>query len=265
MTKNSCAVLVPSYDSYADLWKPFFNLLAKYWSDCPYPVYLGANKLSLDKEGVQMLHTDKGSDWTGGIIEMMQRIDAEYIILILEDFFLQNKISQSDVSYCLDFLARNNGHCIRMIQMPGPTGKIPGEKMVGEIAVGTTYRVSTQVAIWKKSSLLDLMRAGESIWQFEKEGTKRSETLHPTGYFGTRKDVMTYKHHVVQKGKWFPWEAKKFGQMDIGCDFTKRQIMTPTEAFAWRKTKFISFIFRLIPAGLRKKIGGDIAELPNIK
>jgi len=108
------------------------------------------------------------------------------------------------------------------------------------------------------------MKAGESIWQFEMDGSKRSDQLYPEGFYGTWKDIMTYRHHVVERGKWFPWEAKKFGSMNIGCDFTKRPIMSAKEAFIWRRNKLTASLFRLIPYTIRKKIGGPIAELPDI-
>ena len=42
--KNSqYAVVVSSCDAYSDAWKPFFKLFFKYWSDCPFPIYLVTN------------------------------------------------------------------------------------------------------------------------------------------------------------------------------------------------------------------------------
>ena len=37
------AILVVSFDAYQDLWPVFFQAFFKYWPDCPYRVYLGAN------------------------------------------------------------------------------------------------------------------------------------------------------------------------------------------------------------------------------
>jgi hypothetical protein len=211
-----------------------------------------------------MLYSDHGTNWTNRVKEQIEAIGTEYIILFLEDFFLQDKINQKDIDYCLEFLHQCNGHCVRMIRWPAPNKKIQGEKLIGEISTGTSYRISTQVAIWRKSSLLNLMKTDESIWQFEIDGSKRSDRLYPEGFYGTWSDIMTYKHHVVERGKWFPWEARKFGKMNIGCDFTKRAIMTQKEANKWRKAKFVASVFRLIPLPIRKKLGKSLAEMPDI-
>ena len=262
--QKTCAVFVPSCDPYQDLWGPYFTLFFRYWPDCPYPIYLGANSMSYNHPKVKTIFSNQGTNWSNRVREHVEAIDAEYIMMFLEDFFLQSKINQADIDYCFRFLVENNGHYMRLIQWPGPTKKIAGEKLVGEIEAGIPYRVSTQVAIWKKESLLALMQPNESIWQFEGDGSKRSNQLFPTGFYGSWKDIMTYKTHVVEKGKWFPWDAKKFGRMNIGCDFSKRGIMTKREAFIWRKNQFIGDVYRLLPYSIRKKIGGNIAELPDL-
>jgi hypothetical protein len=262
--KKSCAVLVPSCDPYSDLWKPFFTLFFRFWDSCPYPIFLGSNKLSFDHPRVKMVFSDQGINWSNRVREQIKKTEAEYIILFLEDFFLQSKIQQEDIDYCLSFLIRENGHCIRMIRWPGPTNHIQGNNKIGSIKTGTPYRVSTQVAIWKKSSLLELMQRDESIWQFEIDGSKRSDRIQPDGFYCTWKDIMTYKHHVIEKGKWFPWDARKFKKMNIGCDFSKREIMTRREAYKWRKAVFIASALRLIPVSIRRKMGKSYAEMPNI-
>jgi hypothetical protein len=211
-----------------------------------------------------MLYSDQGTNWANRVREQVEAINADYIILFLEDFFLQTPVNQKEIEHCLDFMIKNDGHYLRMIKWPGPNKKINDENLVGEISAETPYRVSTQVAIWKKASLLNLMRPDESIWQFEIDGSKRSDRLYPKGFYGSWKDIMTYKHHVVERGKWFPWEARKFAKMNIGCDFTKRPIMSRKEAFLWRKNKLLAWVFRLIPFNIRKRMGGAIAELPNI-
>ena len=84
---SKCAVLVPSCDPYMDLWRPYFALFFRYWNDCPYRIYLGANKLSYDHPRVTTLHSGQGTNWANRVREHVELIDAEYILLFLEDFF----------------------------------------------------------------------------------------------------------------------------------------------------------------------------------
>ncbi len=46
-TNSELAILVCSCDKYADVWEPFFKLFFKFWPDCPYPIYLLSNYLTI--------------------------------------------------------------------------------------------------------------------------------------------------------------------------------------------------------------------------
>jgi hypothetical protein len=94
----------------------------------------------------------------------------------------------------------------------------------GRLEPGTDYRISTQAAFWRKEFLKEMILPGESIWEFEINGSRRSDN-YEDGFYGVKRDLLPYGHHVVQRGKWFPWEAWYFGRMDIGCDFSRRAIM----------------------------------------
>jgi hypothetical protein len=64
---------------------------------------------------------------------------------------------------------------------------------------------------------------------------------------------MTYDHHVVEKGKWFRNEARRFGRSQIGCDFGKRPIMTRAETLRWRYRMAQSHLLNLLPWRKRRQ------------
>lgn len=231
-----CSVLIPSCDSYSDLWKPFLNLFWRFWPDCPFPVYLGSNEKSSDDSRVKTIHAGGGNNWTNRVREQVQAVSTPYVLLFLEDFFLQSPVNTSDVLTCLTAIQELKGKMLRLIPRPGPDAVVDGHPMLGHCAAGALFRSSTQTAIWQRDALLDLMRDNESIWEFEMLGSNRSNSS-PDGYFCTWKPVMTYRHHVVERGKWFRHEARKFLKMNIGCDFSRRSIMTHREMLSWRFSK----------------------------
>ena len=53
---------------------------------------------------------------------------------------------------------------------------------------GAPYRTSAQSAIWRKSSLESLLVDGESIWEFEVLGSRRSDALE--GFYAVWRPVM---------------------------------------------------------------------------
>jgi hypothetical protein len=246
MTESSCSVLVPSCDTYSDLWTPFFTLFWRYWEDCPFPVYLGSNVNSFRHPRVKTIHAGHGNNWSNRVREQITAIETPYVLLCLEDFFFRRPVPTSRVLFCLEALERFGAHMVRLVLRPGPNQLLHGVPELGVIECGAPYRVSTQTAIWRKETLLALMRPGESIWQFEIDGSVRSSS-YPSGFFCVRSDVMTYGHHVVERGKWFRGEAERFKHANIGCDFTARPMMTRAEALRWRCSVTRSMLLNLLP------------------
>jgi hypothetical protein len=261
-----CTLFVPSCDAYSDLWTPFFALLDRYWADCPFPIVLGANKQEFSAQNVRVLHSGDEKNWSTQAIRQLSQLETPYILMMLDDFFLRAPVATESVLECLDFLHRRNGHCVRLLPRPAPpwasdlsdVGRIdpPDYVPIGKIPAATPYRVSTQGAIWRRETLLKLLREGESIWQFEMEGTQRSVAF-PDGFYGARSHILTYEHHVVQRGKWFRDAAAHFGKMNIGCDFTRRAVMTPKEMLKWRMGKLRGEIAKRLPRSVRNALAGN--------
>jgi hypothetical protein len=115
------------------------------------------------------------------------------------------------------------------------------------------YRVSTQAAIWNRETLISLMSRPESIWDFEVRGTERS-SAYAAGFYGVWRDVFPYRHHVVERGKWFPWDAYKYRKAKIGCDFDRRITMTNAEAISWCAAKVRTALLAWIPWPARLRL-----------
>ena len=255
-----CSVLVPSCDPYADLWTPFVTQFFGHWPDCPFPVYLGSNQASYEHPRIRMLHAGHGANWTNRVREQLEALDTPYVLLMLEDFFLRRPVDTAGVLRAFESLRELDGAVVRLVRRPAPDASVPGHPHLGEIDRGAPYRVSTQAAIWRRSALLDLMRAGESIWQFEILGSRRSDTVGP-GFYGARRSLLTYDHHVVERGKWFRQEAAFFGSLQIGVDLTRRPIMTRREMLRWRLVKARSVLLDQIPWRTRQRLTGAVKRL----
>jgi hypothetical protein len=253
VTVDVCSVLVLSCDAYADLWRPFFTLFWRYWPQCPFRVYLGANSTSYDDARVVSL---RGGDreWSDRVIAHLRQIETPYVILMLEDFFLKRSVSTERILGLLEIARSRRANLVRLIPRPRPNSKCGAQGEVGQIAPGESWRVSTQAAIWSRHALLSLLRPGETIWQFEVNGTERSAASLQDGFYGVWKSVMPYDHHVVERGKWFRNEARRYRSEDIGCDFSARQVMTRREMLRWRFHKTSSGCFSWLPFPLQRFI-----------
>jgi glycosyltransferase involved in cell wall biosynthesis len=224
----SCAVLVVSSDGYRDLWQPFFALFRQYWSDCPFPVYLGAQTASGDFPNVQVLQAGSGKDWSCSLRYFLKQLDSENVLLLLEDFFLCDKVPTAEVLAQLADLRKREGTVLRLNPDPAPTIKVAEWPGVGEQHRLAPFRVSLQASLWDKNALLALLRDGESPWAFELKGTLRAQT-QARGFYCTFRRTFPYGH-AVEKGAWFWTAARDHKRLNIGCDFNARRVMGPLTA-----------------------------------
>jgi hypothetical protein len=223
----SCAVLVSSCDAYRDLWKPFFTLFWRYWPDCPFPVYLGSNSATYQDDRVTTLNTVEES-WSKNLRWFLQQIDSSYILFLLDDFFLDRSVETVKLLQHLAALHALEGTALRLYPRPGPDLPIDGSQTIGQIHRLAPYRVSAQPAFWNRSKLLSLLRPNETPWEFEANGTLRSQSSDD-GFYATYSPLLSYRH-VVERGEWFWSAARKYETEFIGCDFQARPVMGPLKA-----------------------------------
>lgn len=248
-----CSVLVPSCDAYSDLWKPFFRLFWRFWPDCPFPVYLGANELRYEDARVAPIFSDQGNNWSNRVRQHLEAVPTPYVLLILEDFFWRRSTPTAHVLSLFAAMQALHGEMLRLTNRPPPDDRVAGHPDIGRVTPGAPYRASTQAAIWRTQTLLDLIRPGESIWEFETEGSRRSDSIGD-GFYSTWRQVLPYGYHVVEKGSWFRHEARRFGRMGVGCDFTARAIMTRREALRMRVTWTKSWLLHRLPWPTRLRL-----------
>lgn len=107
------AILVLSCDKYSGLWKPFFSQFYKYWSNCPYQIYLGSNTKKYDgDQKVKTLLSGNYIDWSSNLLLILKQIPEEYIFIWLEDLFLTQKVEADLFQKSFRFMAEERANHI---------------------------------------------------------------------------------------------------------------------------------------------------------
>jgi hypothetical protein len=231
----SCAVMVMSCDAYRDLWTPFFTLFHRFWPDCTFPVYLGSNHAVLDHSSVRTLAAGDCS-WSKVLRLGLQQIDTDYVLLLLEDFFLDRPVVTNRILHNLKTLHVLDGMVLRLFPHPGPDSTVPAHPDIGRLHPAAPYRVSAQAALWNRTWLIDFLRDDESVWDFEWKGTLRSR-IHSDGFYSTYQASLLYRQ-VVERGQWFWGAARYYARQQIGCDFTARPVMSAAKALKKALNRF---------------------------
>jgi hypothetical protein len=79
----------------------FSELFSSHWPDCPYELYIVNNEKELDYEKkykVKVLHAGKEAEYSRKVQTALSKIDADYYLLLLEDFLLEVNVLKTQLS-----------------------------------------------------------------------------------------------------------------------------------------------------------------------
>jgi hypothetical protein len=223
---KNCALLVCSCDKNEDLWPMFFYYMYQNWKDCRLPIYLNTeNKVYCDKnyeiKTFQMFPHGDGDKWSLRLRKHLEQIAEEYVILILDDFFLLDTVDERELNWCLEEMKKNKNIAVFLFDpTPGPNVESPyaNYERKGKKA---PFRMSLQAGIWNKQHLLHFLRNHEGPWQFETWGSVRSRRYKEDFYAlkrGVRPPFVYSVGGVIADNKWRGREACEFIVRDFGID-----------------------------------------------
>ncbi|MGA3286506.1 MAG: hypothetical protein ABSD46_03675 [Bacteroidota bacterium] len=237
------AVLVSSCDKYKDLWKPFFTLFWRYWPDCPFPIYLMTNYQTYPDERVTCIPVGEDRQWGSNCKIALKHIQLPYILYIEEESFLFKSVDNNKILDFFTFFLKYDAACLRLFPSPGPDFILPERKDIGIIDKNADYRISLQATIWEKSIFESLIIEGETGWDMELKGTKRSQninkpflsvTLDPETGKNTN-PPLPYFSRVTVKGKLTREAIRLCEKEGISLDLSARRVYTWWETI-WEKS-----------------------------
>jgi hypothetical protein len=264
------AVLVVSCDSYRDVWGPFFTLFFRYWDDCPYPVFLGSNCETYPDKRVVPLAIGEDRDWSSNLRRMLALIPADGILLLQEDFLLDRPVQTGRIDRYIGYARAKQAACLRLMPIPGPDFPCADHPDLGEIHKGADYRVSLQAAWWRKDPLAAVALPGESPWQFECLGSRRSDALDAP-FLSLREGVdfpLDYFTTAVVRGYWEPAALELCRREKVPVDLRVRAIlpagmmwerMLRRQRVPGRLARILTLPFRLCGSGRKR---GSPSEAP---
>jgi hypothetical protein len=92
--------------------------------------------------------------------------------------------------------------------------------------------------------LKEILRPGESAWQFEFDGSSRSEKFDH--FYCTRDEVFKY-WHGVERGVWILPTVNHLRNLGFTIDGSQRRIMTTVENIGLQYRVFKSWVLHTIP------------------
>lgn len=246
---KNLAFLMSSCDVYDDLWEPFFECLDLMWKDIDIPVYLNTeHKVFTPKNelGFQVRTLNQRSkktlSWSKRFIEALERIPEEYIFLVLDDFFVCDKVDADKMAQIVSLMEKDP--TIASFQLYGtrirnraPEAYIYEDALSYKLMGKQGWKTHFVPTIWRKSTLLKWLRPWETIWAFEECGSQRARRWnYPEKVYVVESspvyDYLWIKDcSAVINGKWLAEEELLtfFEENQIQVDWSRRGKMTHAE------------------------------------
>jgi hypothetical protein len=190
------AIVVASRDASIDLWAPLFLLLRKNWPSCPFPLYLITNTIAYTDQGVSSITVGADRSWSDTLGAALEQITQPYVFLWIDDHFLIEQVNDQVVLGAIAAFQQLGGNYLRLQALPRPDE--PCNEHFGILRTGAVYRASVVASIWKRTVLADLLRPGESAWDFEGAGSTRSNQYD--GFFSSWRTCLHLENLLI-KGK----------------------------------------------------------------
>lgn len=175
---ENVAIVIAGHDAYAGAWLAMMHGLKTYWPDCPWPIYWITNR-AVAPEGCITVRV--GGDfnpkkWSDRMKRGLKQVPVKTLLWLLDDHWITAK---PDVGALRDFAKLvNEGYIDRLRLYPGldhdfgKTYSLDGRLIIMDKK--SPYRCSCKPSFWDRKVLLSLLRNGESPWDFERDGRKRS-------------------------------------------------------------------------------------------
>ena len=249
-TSANLAVLVLSCDAYSDLWPPFFELYFKNWPDNKFDTFLLSNFNVYPDSRVETITVGEDITWSQNLINALKGLDRyEYVLLLMEDGFLKEKVDDAVLNGIIKKFTSNKGNYLTLINEPKPNK--PHDKDYGEISIGAPYRPTATFAVWKINTLLSLLDVNENAWEFEKKGAIRSDKFDK--FYSVHHDQFTYIHGVI-KGQWLSPAIEDLKTLGIKVSDDRGIYSNKYQVFLFIYKVVRGVIFKITPFKYRRKL-----------
>jgi hypothetical protein len=202
---SSVAVVVSSCDAFFDAWHPFVFFFRKYWSDCPFPIFLIVNRLRVRSNFVEPIAVGPDRDWAANMEVALKQIHQPYILYFQEDYFLNGPVQReqlaADFAYAFEQDAASFCFYGRSELEPDFA---PLNNRFGIVPRDSDGRTRLQVTLWKKAVLQSALRPGESAWNMEARASERTRDLLALSYIRQDNLPIPYLMSAISRRLWTP-------------------------------------------------------------
>lgn len=242
------ALVILSCDKYSDTWKPFFQCLSLFWTSKIGQTYLVTNELTDNElDDVVTIKTGIELSWSSKVRKAIDSIEEEFILVMLDDYFLIEKINNIVIQGLLKLSEINHIDYLSLIPTRRKIKMLNGISIISE---KNLYGKTLQPAIWRKDYLKKCLYNDDfSAWEFENRQKIRSKTKIVGLDCCTNKAEIKFVNGVLQ-GKWYPSSLRIMSKLNIRIDLSRRNQLPIMSVIKYRLRVVLA---KLIPVFIIRK------------
>lgn len=233
-----CLVILSNY-KYEDLWPISTHYLINNWPEIYNSAYIVTD--NYDKthhNGIKVISVSSNS-FSQRLYLALKQIDAKFVVLILDDYFLTKKIDNSKIKEIVLLMHKNDIDYVRLFKIPKQRTK---SYMINtelyKVDLNVNYSINLQPGIWNRDSLLEISKEEMNPWEFEVSLRLKSFEKNYNCYATLGKEFPF--DHGLLRGKFFRKTYKMV--MKDGLLQTQRAKLTFFEEFKYKSKVVISHL-----------------------
>ncbi len=270
MTNKSTdvTILVNSCDAYEDVWDLFFAALAEYWGHCDFDIVLNTEhkyyEASLDRvRTCNFPNSDGIANWGERLLNALNSIESEYIIMLCEDFIIEQALDEGRLDQCLEFMRANiDIAAFYLVNTSVDDEEVKNhQKNEGYCPLPQMmdYKINSAPAIWRRSDLIGYVKCADTPWAWEFFGSYRAYYDDKRFFSVTQNagDIYGYNSTLggaIYRGKWVPEVVSdKIERYKLDIDLSERGVVDKMELpkrSLWWKISFFYLGYRMIGIGV---------------
>jgi hypothetical protein len=226
---DDTVILINTCDKNADVLSLLLKSLDKNWSDNPFPIMINTESSKVIKKKFYK----KKINWGKRFLLILKSLKYKYVILLLDDYILEEKIEMNMVNKAIAEVHENTN--VAAFYLNYCTGNEIKSGDFYELKAKRNDRLNSHPAVWKRKDLIMFTEEYDTPWSWETFGSYRIYYSNKKFYSVSSKEKNIYKYDcrlggAVYRGKWVKEVvAPMIKEYQDVVDFSQREFVKINE------------------------------------
>lgn len=222
-------ILVNSCDAYSDVLDLFFKAFQEFWPDNTFPIVVNTESSPL----LEYSEIEKKvKPWGERLIDILNKIETQYVIVLFDDFILEDKVDSKKINAVLNILHNDNDSSVFYLNAACVSDhKDDPDNDYRLLKDNVDYRLNSVPSIWKKEDLIRFTKPIDNPWSWEVFGSYRTFNKSKNFYSASSqvKNIFNYNYKkggAIYRGKWVKEVVEsKINKYGLNIDLQQRGIV----------------------------------------